>query len=83
LSDTLADYLSSSVYQRLKKLLEEMASSKTGELPVALRHRDLAGLLGASREMITKLLNGLKNAGYIQIESKVIYLLNPLPVKFP
>lgn len=83
LSDTLADYLSSSVYQRLKKLLEEMASSQTGELPLAMRHRDLAGLLGASREMVTKLLNGLKSAGYIQIENKVIYLLNPLPVKFP
>jgi CRP/FNR family cyclic AMP-dependent transcriptional regulator len=83
LSETLADYISGSVYQRLKKLLEEMASSQNGKLPVAMRHRDLAGLLGSSREMITKLLNGLKNGGYIQVENKVIYLLSPLPEQFP
>ncbi len=74
-----------SVYQRLRLLLQQMEAgcrSGLGE-PLALKHRELGGLIGASREMVTKLLNVLKRRGYVRIEQRVIRVVKTLPERFP
>lgn len=85
LSESLSCQVSRTVYQRLKLCLEDMASKNSNQqaLTVVVRHQDFASLLGTSREMVTKLLNGLQRAGYIDVDRKIIYLIRPLPGRCP
>ena len=48
-------------------------------LPQRLTHQDLANMIGASREMITRILRDLATGGYISIENREITLLKKLP----
>ncbi|HGG59761.1 MAG TPA: Crp/Fnr family transcriptional regulator [Gammaproteobacteria bacterium] len=85
LSGRVASHVSGSVYQRLKVFLEEMEDHyRSGYAePLPLKHRELGGLVGASREMVTKLVNGLKRRGYIRMENRVIRVIRALPSRFP
>ncbi len=70
------------VYGRLAAVLESQAvddSEGARVLPRPTTHRELAGLIGASRVMITRLLNDLSAGGYIRIDDRRIRLLKPLP----
>jgi CRP/FNR family cyclic AMP-dependent transcriptional regulator len=69
------------VYSRLARTLSELATDQDGKrtLPQRLTHQDLANMIGASREMITRLLRDLAAGGYISIENREISLLKKLP----
>lgn len=69
------------VYSRLVRTLSELSIEQDGKLilPQRLTHQDLANMIGASREMITRILRDLATGGYISVENREITLLKKLP----
>jgi CRP/FNR family cyclic AMP-dependent transcriptional regulator len=70
------------VYGRLLALLDERRGNVAGEDIVtlqALTHQDIANRVGASREMVSRLLKELEKNGYIKLGVRQITLLKKLP----
>lgn len=74
------------VYGRLRLLLEQIAAppDARGERPVAehLTHQAIAGRLGSSREMVSRLMKDLEKGGYIRTGRASVTLLKPLPERW-
>lgn len=73
------------VYGRLKWLLESRASvpgadgwCSTGRLT----HRELAALLGCTREMVSRVMKDLERGGHVQTGADLIRLRLPLPPRW-
>lgn len=69
------------VYGRVAQLLTRMAEPQ-GDLLVVqepLTHQEIANMVGASREMVSRILNELIRGDYISVEKKVITLHKKLP----
>lgn len=66
------------VYGRVASTLLELAIYRDGQLVVGekLSQQDLANMVGASREMVNRILKDLVERGFITIESKNITILN-------
>jgi CRP/FNR family transcriptional regulator, cyclic AMP receptor protein len=62
------------VYGRVANTLLELAIENDGKLVVGekLSQQDIANMVGASREMVNRILKDLSERGYISIESKQI-----------
>ena len=62
------------VYNRVATLLMQLAKPKGQKWVVqqTLKHQEIAEMVGASRETVTRVLNELLDAGYISIETKYI-----------
>jgi CRP/FNR family transcriptional regulator, cyclic AMP receptor protein len=62
------------VYGRVANTLLELAIENDGKLIVGekLSQQDIANMVGASREMVNRILKDLSERGYISIESKQI-----------
>lgn len=69
------------VYGRVARMLLELASERDGVLAIEGKptQQDLANRVGASREMISKILKDLEAGGYIRIESRRIVIAKNLP----
>jgi CRP/FNR family cyclic AMP-dependent transcriptional regulator len=75
------------VYGRLLALLEGHDGSAPGLIAVngrlaCLTHQDIAGFVGASREMVSRLLKDLEKGGYISMATKRITVLKKLPSRW-
>jgi CRP/FNR family cyclic AMP-dependent transcriptional regulator len=68
------------VYSRLKRAVERL----TPELVVgiSITHSELAADVGASREMVSKLLKDLEVGGYIKVQNRQISRLKSLPERW-
>jgi CRP/FNR family cyclic AMP-dependent transcriptional regulator len=66
------------VYGRVAHTLLELAIQRDGKLIVGekLSQQELANMVGASREMVNRILKDLSDRGYITVESKLITILN-------
>ncbi len=66
------------VYGRVASTLLELSVYSNGKLMVGekLSQQDLANMVGASREMVNRLLKDLSERGFISIESKSITIIN-------
>ena len=66
------------VYGRVASTLLELSVYSNGKLMVAekLSQQDLANMVGASREMVNRILKDLSDRGFISIESKTITIIN-------
>ena len=66
------------VYGRVASTLLELAVYTNGKLMVGekLSQQDLANMVGASREMVNRILKDLSDRGFISIESKNITIIN-------
>lgn len=66
------------VYGRVANTLLELAIHSNGKLIIGdkLSQQDLANMVGASREMVNRILKDLAERGYISIESKIITILD-------
>ena len=66
------------VYGRVASTLLELAVMDNGKLMVGekLSQQDLANMVGASREMVNRILKDLSDRGFISIESKAITIIN-------
>ena len=70
------------VYGRLIALLEERrGDTAEGDSAVleSITHQDIANRVGASREMVSRLLKDLEKGGYIELGIRRITLLKKLP----
>ncbi len=69
------------VYGRFRKLLMDLAVEINGQKTIQepLTQQEIANRIGASREMISRILRELNIGGYISIERKRITLLRELP----
>jgi CRP/FNR family transcriptional regulator, cyclic AMP receptor protein len=73
------------VYGRLKVFLEHAAAvekNNTRELVSRFTHQDIATRIGASREMVSKILKDLENGGYISFASQSKIIVNRMPEKW-
>lgn len=66
------------VYGRVASTLLELAVYNNGVLMVGekLSQQDLANMVGASREMVNRILKDLSDRGFITVESKSITIIN-------
>jgi len=78
------DLLSLDVRGRLAKALLTLAdrhgrTEDQGQvtIPVRLTHRDLAGMVGASRENVSRALAGFRRRGFVEYDAEAIRLLDP------
>lgn len=79
-----ANLLMHNVYRRLAKELTSLAVSKPGEAgPVLViehrpTHKELAAMVGTTREMVTRALKKLEADGFLRVEgSKITILQSP------
>lgn len=81
LSDNVRSLALLDVYGRLRKLLLDLAVEEHGEKVIKdkITQQDLANRVGASREMVSKILKELTIGGYIQIDKKIITILKDPP----
>lgn len=65
------------VYGRVARLLLEMSALQDGRRVVVRKvsKQDMARMIGASREMVSKVVRDLENSGYIRYEDDVIVIL--------
>ena len=71
----------SDVYGRLVKLLLTLAVERDGQLvvPEKLTQQDIAERVGASRDMISRLLKDLVAGGYLAVQDRTITILKKPP----
>lgn len=82
MSDHMADIALLDVYGRLTNFLERSATIINGKQVVeGFTHQELANNIGSSREVISRMLSGLKRGGYIITEkdSRQIIIEKKLP----
>ena len=74
------------VYSRLVAALEENMDVDALELGAVtlepVTHQEIAGRVGASREMVSRLMKDLERGGYIKMSPKRITLLKKLPTRW-
>lgn len=66
------------ISSRVSRTLLELAIVSNGKKVVGeeLTQKDLANMIGASREMVNRTLKGLMDQGYIEVHRKSIVILN-------
>lgn len=81
LTDNVKSLALMDVYGRVARLLLELASERDGVLAIEDKptQQDLANRVGASREMIGKILKNLDAGGYIRVEARRIVIAKTLP----
>jgi CRP/FNR family cyclic AMP-dependent transcriptional regulator len=70
------------VYGRVARLLTQIAGTPREEEVVItdkMTHQEIANMVGASREMVSRVLKDMTNEGYISIHQKRITLHKKLP----
>ena len=73
------------VYGRVVVALESQHGPAAADAPIALTqitHQQIANRVGASREMVSRLLKDLEKGGYIELGVKRITLLKKLPARW-
>ncbi len=73
------------VYGRVAHMLESSAvidDDGTRFVPDRLTHREIAGRVGASREMISRIMKDLSDGGYVQSHRDRIVLQRRLPAEW-
>lgn len=80
-TDNVKSLALSDVYGRLVRLLTTLARDADGRqvVPEKLTQQDIAERIGASRDMISRLLKDLAAGGYLKVEGRTITLLRKLP----
>jgi CRP/FNR family transcriptional regulator, cyclic AMP receptor protein len=64
------------VYGRVARLLIEMSDTVDGQKVVTkkLAKQDIAKMIGASREMVSRVMKDLQNGGFIEVRGSAIHL---------
>lgn len=74
----------SDVYGRLRRVLDDLTVQNGGVrvLREPITQQELADRVGASRDMVNRVLRELATGGYIRVSRKAIALLKPLPARY-
>lgn len=80
LSGNVRDLALLDVYARVARALLGLAKPSDNQLVIdqKLTHQEIASMVGASREMVSRILKDLSNKGYIKIERRRITLSEKL-----
>ncbi len=73
------------VYGRIVRTLLSLAKTRsdgTKIIPERLTHQDIANRVGASREMVSRILKDMSLGGYILFDNKQIIILKHLPASW-
>lgn len=71
------------VYGRVAKTLLDLAVEKDGKLVTErITHKEIANMVGASREMVGRILKDLKKGGYISVDGGRIIINEKLPARW-
>ena len=74
---------SKDIYGRLVHVLHKESHEEKGKMVTKpLTHQDIAEMIGASREMVTRILNELRKGDYISIANKKICIEKKLPARW-
>ena len=81
LTDNVKSLALMDVYGRVAHVLLDLAVDKDGVKVVEqkLTHQDIANMVGASREMVSRILKDLTRGGYISVDKKSITIKEKLP----
>jgi CRP/FNR family transcriptional regulator, cyclic AMP receptor protein len=81
LTDNVKSLALLDVYGRVAKLLLELAREEDGKLVIGekLTQQEMANRVGASREMVSRILSDLSKGGYINITGKKIIIAKKPP----
>lgn len=81
LSDNVRSLALGDVFGRMSRVFDTLAVERDGLRIIdrRLTQQDLANLIGASREMVNRILRDLVAGGYVEIESQRIVLRKKLP----
>ena len=81
LSENVRSLALMDVYGRVAHTLLDMSEEHDGKriIPQKLTQREIASMVGASREMVSRILRDLSIGGYITIEKKIITINERLP----
>jgi CRP/FNR family transcriptional regulator, cyclic AMP receptor protein len=81
LTDKLREMALSNVYERTVKALQELAVVEGNVSVIHNRptQQELASMVGASREMVNKVMHELTKGGYVAIEDKTLIINKKLP----
>ena len=83
MSENLGNIALLDVYGRIAKLLVESAKDENGLLITEeFTQQDIANRIGASREMVNRVINTLKTGEYISYQGKKIVILRNLPARW-
>jgi CRP/FNR family cyclic AMP-dependent transcriptional regulator len=84
LTDAVRDLALKDVYGRLVKFIETNTVEQEGKriVPERLTQHDIAARIGASREMVSRIVKDLSAGGYISVESKHISVHKKLPAQW-
>jgi CRP/FNR family cyclic AMP-dependent transcriptional regulator len=84
LSDNVRNLALLDVYGRVAKTLLGMAQEIDGKLTITERptQQDIANHIGASREMVARILKDLETGGYITITKKQLIINEKLPAAY-
>lgn len=80
LTDEVKSLALMDVYGRIARTLLKLAEEHDGQLLISqLSRKDLANMVGSSREMVSRVLRELERKGHIKIKGKSITLCDRLP----
>lgn len=81
LTDSVKNLALMDVYGRVARTLLDLAHEVDGKQVIEqkLTHQDIANMVGASREMVSRILKDLSRGGYITIDKKSITINEKLP----
>lgn len=84
LSDEIRAFALCDVYGRIKRLFEHTARPREGgELVIdKITHQQIGQMIGASREMVSRIMKDLVNGGYIEPDGTYYVLKKPLPKRW-
>ena len=79
-TEELSSIALSDVYGRIAHILNKYADEQDGEKRVPrFTHREIAGMIGSSREMVSKVLKELEKGEYISVDARHYVINRPLP----
>ena len=83
LTDRVSALALNDVYGRLAATLKDLAKEEGGKLITQpLTQQELAQMIGASREMVSRIFKELKAGDYIRMQDKRVVLNKKLPARW-
>ena len=83
-TEQIKDLALRDVYQRVTRLLQSLAKEQAGVSVVSerLSQQEIADRVGASRDMVARVMRELVSGGYLSVERKVITLIKKFPARW-
>ena len=83
-TDKIKDLALHDVYQRVTRLLKGLSCDQAGVSVVSerLSQQEIANRVGASRDMVARVMRELVTGGYVEVDHKVIKLTRAFPTRW-